>query len=438
VILFAVLATFYLATFSFRNISDTDLNSYQTRALALHGDADLSRYAEIAKGRGYKIHRGDNLYSIYGVGVSLTAVPLYALFARLDLSDRFLQGLTATLLVVGAMLILFRLLLRLFPRSLAVAATVIYGFGTTMWPLAAMAFFQNGPASFYQALGITGLFSDGRRAPLLAGFGFAAAAFVRPTHLIPLAVIGLVYLSENRTKTLLYIAGAVAPISGLLIQNRWIWGDWLTGGYSKLAAGFHGNVPRALWSFLFGWWRGMFVYSPVLLIGIAGGVLAWRRLGRTLDRKMAALGLSSLMIVLAYARSDFLGGGSNQFGYRYLLDIVPFLVVLIAFGLARAPRLKTIAIPLGALSIMTMAFGAARNEFGWDFVYRARTFTDASIGQAWIVFVHRPWGSVLRLCGVAALWALMYRMAGSDRTSVDTRRQQPNDESRSRPATTYP
>ena len=118
---------------------------------------------------------------------------------------------------------------------------------------------------------------------------------------------------------------------------------------------------------------------------------------------MVFLGGSCVLSLLLYAGYPQWWGGLNQFGYRYLLDIVPPLVVLGAWALARQPRLRPIAIPLAVLSIMNMSFGMAGNRFGWDFVMFPRAFSDTPIGQAWIVFVDFPTGSILRLFGVAAI-----------------------------------
>lgn len=411
-ILFAVIAAFYVATYSFRNISDTDLNSYQTRALALHGDVDLTRYGDkIPKRRNAAQHDG-SIYSTYGVGVSLPVLPIYAVAARTSAPDRVLQAAASIPFVAAATLILLRLLLRLVPRAVAVGATVIYAFGTTMWPVAAMGFFQTGPASLLQAIGLTGLFSRRRGGPVLAGFGFATAAFVRPAMIVPALCVGAFYLIEERRGAFLFAAAAVPAVVAFLIQNRWIWGSWVSGGYSEQGVGFHADVPRAFFGLLFGWYRGLFVYSPVLIVGIAGAVLALRKVKDFVDRRMVVLGISSVAVILFTSRWSGWYGGTNQFGYRLLLDIVPFLVVLMAYGAARSERLRTIALPLGVLSVMTMTFGAAPNDFGWD---GGTIFPDevsqTSFGQAWINFVHHPFGGVLRLIAIVGIAGLVYKLA---------------------------
>jgi hypothetical protein len=401
-LLFGAIVALYAATFSFRNISDTDLNSYQTRALALHGDVRLDRYGDkIPNRRNAAVHDGRR-YSIYGVGVSLPALPIYAIAARRGASDRALQAAASIPFVAASALILLRVLLRLVPRGVAVGAFTVYAFGTTMWPVAAMGFFQTGPIALFQALGLAGVFSRGRWSAVLAGSGFGAAAMVRPTLLIPLFAIGVLYLIEERGQALLCAVAAIPPLAVAAVQNRWIWGSWASGGYSHAGVGFHADVPRALFGQLFGWYRGIFVYSPVLIVAAAGCLIAARMQG-FVERRIVVLGLASLALILFNSRWSAWYGGTNQFGYRLLLDIVPFLVILMAYGVARSDRLRTIALPLGVLSVMTMAFGAAPNDFGWDGKIFPKEVSDTSFGQAWINFVHHPAGGVLRVLGVVAL-----------------------------------
>jgi len=367
--LFAGLVAFFAATYSFRDITDTDVNSLQTRALVLHGDIDVSRYQLAPKALAV-VWRGGR-YSIYGVGVSLPAAPIYAVATRMGASEPVLQAAASIPFVAVSVLLMFTLLLRLFPRGLAVGGTVLFAFGTTMWPLAAMGFFQNGPQAVFQLLGLLGVFTESKWGPPLAGLGFAAATFVRPLTGIALIFAGLFYLLRGRRYVTSYVLGAVLPLLGVIVQNRWIWGGWLTGGYSHNIVGFHGDVPHALWGLLFGWWRGLFVYSPVLVVAFVGFVIAARRRRSNEDHRMLLLGAIAVATVALYAKFTTWHGGGNQFGYRYLLDAVPFLIPLVLYAIQKAPWTRRPAVLLGALSILTTTFGAGPNNFGYD----AKLFT---------------------------------------------------------------
>jgi hypothetical protein len=420
VLAFLVLAGFFAVTYSFRRITDTELNSYQARALVRHGDVALERYERVSRPGYFTRVNGEHRYSIYGVGVSVLAAPIYALLTPFDVSDSVLQGTAAIFFVTVSVMLMFVLLMRLVPPVIAAAGTLVFGFGTTMWPLASMALYQHGPVASFQILGMMGFFSSKKRGPALAGFGFAAAAFVRPPAAIPLLLVGLFYLVRERRSLGWYIAGAVVPLIAILVQNQWIWGSWLEGGYSRAGIGFHARFWSALFGLLFGWWRGMLVYSPVLILGFVGFVMACRKIRDTFESRLVVLGVSSIATILFYSKWTTWWNGLNQFGYRYLLDVVPFLIVLGAYAWARSERARTFGLPLAALSIMTMTWGAAPNGFGFDVVKFADRIADTSLGQAWIEFIHSPLPGVLRLAGVAAIGMMFFAIARAraERTSA--------------------
>jgi hypothetical protein len=255
------------------------------------------------------------------------------------------------------------------------------------------------------------LFSKSDRGATLAGFGFGAATFVRPLAAIPLGLVGIFYLVTSRRDAFRYSLGAALPILGIVIQNRWIWGGWITGGYSHNIGGYRGNIPSALWGLLFGWWRGLFVYTPALVLGFVGFAFALRRMRGWMESRLVVLGASSIATVLLYAKFTTWHGGLNQFGYRYLIDAVPFLIVLGVYAVERSQRLRTWAILLAAISILTMIFGAEHNEFAWDGTFFATDLEDTSLGQSWIVAVNRPLGAILRTLGVALIALLLFRSA---------------------------
>ena len=419
-LLFLAVTAFLAATFTFRRITDTELNSFQTRALVLHGDVDLDRYERLDKPSYFKVRRGEGVYSIYGIGVSLTVLPIYAPLAHLGASDEVLQAAGAIPYVAGAIVLMYGLLLRLTRPALAAAGAVVFGFGTTLWPVAAMGLYQQSPVAFFQTLGLIGLFSGSRRAAGLAGLGFGMAAFIRPTTAIPFALVGLYYLTRGKRPTALYALGSLLPMVALVVQNRWLWGEWLTGGYSHSGIGFNADVSEALFGLTLGWWRGIFVYSPVLVLGLAGWIMALRRFRGSVELRVAVLGISSVATILFYSKWTTWWNGLNQFGYRYLLDIVPFLVVLGVYAVTRAARLHTLAVPLAVVSVLTMTVGAGPNRFGYDGVMFASRVEDTSLGQAWIAFLDAPAGGLLKLVGIALIGWLMVRVGSGIRGTPTT------------------
>jgi hypothetical protein len=402
-LLFLVVGGFYALTFDFRASTDSYLNSLQTRALVLHGDIDLARYGNLS---GFVVHKGSHEYSVYGAGVTLFGAPVYVLTSRLGASDRLSEELASIPFVAASVVLLFFLLLKLFDRSIAAAGTIVYASGTTIWPIGATAFWQHGPVALMSILGLHAVFSDREDAPLWAGLALGAATFIRPPLIVVTGTLALYYASKGWKSLTRYFIGGVPAIAAFAIQGRWLWGSWTKGGYSFSGIGFHGNIARALFGELFSFWRGLFVYSPVLILAGFGAVLALTR-RKPLERRLVFLSLACVSSIVLYARFSTWWGGKNQFGYRYLLDITPILVLLAAYAVQRLPKLRTIGIPLAITSILTMTFGSAPNRFGWDFNPFPKSFVDSPIGQAWIAFFDRPGPGLLRLAAVGAVAAVL-------------------------------
>ncbi|MGH2727150.1 MAG: hypothetical protein ACRDKS_09255 [Actinomycetota bacterium] len=204
--------------------------------------------------------------------------------------------------------------------------------------------------------------------------------------------------------------GAVGPLVALVVHNQIVWGS-VTGGYGQARVGFHAAWPQTLGRILFGWWRGIFVYSPALLLGVPGVVVAARRAKGFVEQRLLVLGVSTAATILFTSKWTEWHGGVNQFGYRLLLEVVPFLVVVGAYAVARVDRLRPVAFFLGVLSILTTTWGAAPSPNGWDGKLFASDIADTSLGQAWIVFFDHPLEGSLRLAGVAAVTALLFVVA---------------------------
>lgn len=413
----AIVAAFYGSTYDFREVTDNRVNSLSTRALVLHGDVDLSRYR--LPHRAFARSNGDKLYAVYGVGLSLVAAPIYAASTRLARSEAVVQATVAVPFAAAAVVAMYLLLTRMAERRLALGGAVAFGFGTTLWPLAAMAFFSHGMAALFEICGTAGLLGRTRRAPAIAGLGFGAAVLVRPTTFPFVAAALAFYAVSDRRALGRFAAGLALPAAVVVVQNRWLWGSWLSNGYSLLGVGFHGDVPADLWRLSFGWWRGMFVYSPFLLVAFAGISAAVRRRASHEGKALLALAGGAAATLLVYAGFTTWWGGLAQFGYRYQLDLVAPVVVLAVAGVREYPRLRAAAAGLVALSVLTTTFGAVPKFGAYDNNLFPRAFSDAPVGQAWLVGVQQPLAPALRLAGIGAVAALMGALGRRLQTAVE-------------------
>jgi hypothetical protein len=332
-----------------------------------------------------------------------------------------MQGAVAITYAAAAVVAMLIALLKIASPRVAILCAVVLAFGTSLWPVGAMAFFQQAPVVFFAALALIGLLAANTRGAALAGFGLGMATVVRPTMAIPLAVIGLFHLGRGSRRLVAYGAGAAAPVLVLLVQNRWIWGSWSKGGYSPRGLKFDAPFGEAFGGLLIGWWRGIFIYTPFLALGALGWILAMRGASAERERLLGFMGLSVFGTILLYARWPDWGGGLNQFGYRLLLETVPFLLLLAAYALTRLPKLFPVGVAAGAIGVLTMTWGAVPSADRWDGVLFARKIGETPIGRAWGNLFDDPGPGLVRLAGVAAACAILAVLVGRSAREVEPR-----------------
>ena len=132
-------------------------------------------------------------------------------------------------------------------RRLAILCGLVFAFGTSVWSIASRSMWQHGPSLLLLALGLlclnrmTGAGASDRGATKLAlpcGAAFAAALAVRPTNVIPLAVVGVALMVASRRLVPRFVAGA------LVVLVPWIAVTYVT--YGSLVQPYDASDNRAL------------------------------------------------------------------------------------------------------------------------------------------------------------------------------------------------
>lgn len=239
------------------------------------------------------------------------------------------------------------------PRSVAVATVIFAIFGTTLW------FTSSDGRAWYVSHSVAVLAGslavlaavDGR-SPLLVGALLGATGLAR--YPMALAAPGLALLVARRRNeplgrvVLLGMAGLLPFGAALLLYDQARFGSPLETGYVQLTVGDpffdHGlfsleYVPRHLYAILMqapeyvdAWplflrpnWIGVSLALTSPAFAFVVPALLGRARAETLPLALAALGPLAL---------DAIHGtiGFAQFGYRYSLDLQPFLLPLVALG----------------------------------------------------------------------------------------------------------
>ncbi|MDW8067544.1 MAG: hypothetical protein RML46_01375 [Anaerolineae bacterium] len=277
--------------------------------------------------------RGGDIFCKKGLAVSLFALPFFWGFGLLPgagavHATHLTNGVVTAL--TGSVLYLYLSALG-FSRSTAIVASCLWGTGTLAWPYARMLLAEPaGALGLMISLYAGWLFRQkpATRTAFLAGLGAGTAVLAIPSIALLLPLLGfpllLPYL-QNRDRTLLRCAwtgglgGLSIPLLVMFTYNTMRFGSPLDTGY-RLSSSDLQSPLMGIIGLLFTPARGLFVYSPILLLAVPGYILGWRK-----HRTDFALSLALFGALGLFYGAWVIWHGGWSWGPRYLVPILPLL-----------------------------------------------------------------------------------------------------------------
>jgi len=414
--------------------------AYQVESLARRGTTAIPQAIDANMFYG-TFDRFGRPQSPYPPGQAIALLPWYAAgqFAGRHLpgvpegsrdivSDFFLTGESA-LFAALAVALAFCIFLHLgiAPKT-SLASAGILALAT---PLAAYSgWLFSEPLAAALLLGAAGvLFAQPREAcvavhrALIAGVLLGAAIWVRPTHVIAVPVfIAAVLVRDRKEGWSAAIAITVAAgfgVSLLLLRNAYLHGSAFEFGYPSVAEGgkalntFETPLVIGLVGFLLSPGKSIFLFSPPILLALAGVSRLWRR-----DRGLAVVAVATPLVYLLFFATYTQWEGGYSYGPRYLVPALALLGLGVGPALEGASSgLRRLAVGLFIAGFLVQAIGltmsflqadvagdyyAARNNYRMSFspiamhihllLHYAATSTPAPIGQGfdkWWVFLSK-------------------------------------------------
>lgn len=343
------------------------------------------------------VHSGSlSPHSQYGPVLSIVAIPLYlfglavakALHFVSDYPIKAVVSFTNAIVTACTCVLVSAVARRLdVKQRVAYLLALTYGLCTIAWPYA-KTFFSEPLTAFWLLLTFWSLlhvFTDDapiiadvtsvrlylrsrRQRPVLwmfAAFSALGLGFLtRETTLITLPIFVVYTAFRGRIHPLrdrLYLTGGITLVLSLIavaLVNVVRFGRVGATGYSGRL--WTTDFLSGLYGLLIGPYKGLFLFVPLTLMA----VLCWPRFYR--QRQAEALLCGGIFVVYLTVHSAYIDwpGGGN-WGPRFLLPALPFLLLALPFGWSRTSRwtLATIALCIVGLAVQLPAVYAVYTRY---------------------------------------------------------------------------
>jgi len=341
---------------------DTRPTERVAASLVGEGDFDLDEYPEVEDPFGRTV--GARRVSIYPVLSAILAAPVFLVaqaFFLLDETGTALAGKwAASLFSAAAAAVLYLIVGRRHPHVDAAWTAALFALGTSMWSTS-QALWQH-PAAVLSLCVALLFLSLAEREPAWAGraglpLALAVAARHADVALVAVVVIGIALRWPQRIPALLAWG---APVAALLLAYQWCYfGSPLQHGFSGSGARFSEPWGRGHLGLLVAPAKGLLVFTPVVIVAVAGLAAAFRRGERWGPATLGTAAVAHWVLIGRW--SEWHGGES--WGPRMMTDALPLLFVFLPDGFNLLPR---VAPALAGVSVAIQALGAFSYDYRWE------------------------------------------------------------------------
>jgi hypothetical protein len=382
----SIAVVLFLALFSVYNANGREIASYDSqpakfaaRELLTRGTITLNYVVgttpQLLERAAFVATTDGNYRSAYSpVPVLLAAAITWPLYAAglinpdAEMAAPLIAKLGASALTAAAVALLFLAAARFAPPRRALWIALGLGIGTGYWSTASQTLWQHESAALGLAIAVWAFTQTDPTvgSAALAGLGLGLAGTSRPQLAVAIAVLSLGLFARVpwRAAAIACAIVGVCATALIAVNIRWF-GDPL--GAAPMLEALHPAVHATERSFRVGIEgpagllvspsRGLLVFSPIVLIAIAG---FWRtfRMGPRSSVWWCTL---AAICQFAFYGSYSVWWGGHTYGPRYMLDVLPLTVPAAAVWLGAVEMnmpLRVIASAAFAWSVLVAATGA--------------------------------------------------------------------------------
>lgn len=170
------------------------------------------------------------------------------------------------------------------------------------------------------------LLHDGRAYEFIFGVSIGILTLTRLVDFVIVIPFLIYFVFDRRFKTLLFtILGGIPMAAILLFYNHVVYGSILSFGYSENRGGMLSTENFNLFQLLFSDVRGLFVWSPLLILSIIGLVLGLRKF-----RALYVSGILSVTLLTSIYTFWPNWWGGDSLGQRFFLVLCPIFILGVA------------------------------------------------------------------------------------------------------------
>lgn len=366
---FVVALVFTVLVANGRGIEAGDTRPTERVAASLvhEGDLDLDEYPEVREPFARRV--GEHYVSIYPVLSGVLAAPVFFAASRLfPLDERgcLLAGkIAASLFSSLAAAFLFLAVKHRRSARDALWAALLFALGTSVWSTS-QALWQHPAAVLFLCLALLCVVKA-EEDPAWAGraglpLALAVAARHADVALVAALAVGVALRWPRR---LPWLALWAVPPAVFVAAYHWVYfGSPLRHGFSGTLGRFSAPWGEGPVGLLLAPAKGLFVFTPIVLVALVGLVRAWRGGDRWLAGILGAAAAAHWLLMGRWLEWH----GGHSFGPRMMTDALPLLAVFLPEGLARLPRL---GVGLAAVSVGVQALGAFADDGRWERLYQS-------------------------------------------------------------------
>lgn len=293
----------------------------------------------------YYISQGESgRYSSYPVLTGLIAYPFYIIPLALNkiptvtyheniLKILLIGRVAAAFYSAVSVSLLYAILRKIDRKSkLLYPITTFFALGTSMWTISSRELWTHTLVVTILCTTILLLIQTELKVRSFFIIGLLCGLIIatRQTTAVIAILIGLYVLYKHKKYVIFYTLGALIPTIPLLIYNKIAFGGILSSGY-EARGDIKWTTPilEGLAGQLFTPGKGILIISPLLLLSFYAIFRVYRDKYFGAENNLLYRFISPAVIIYILMYSKWYGwDGGSSFGYRFMTDVLPIMVIL--------------------------------------------------------------------------------------------------------------